>query len=292
MKSNLLRSMIASVSVISMSAVVNAAVFSVQFAGFDGPADPSGGRSLLASDVAGLEPVANWNAVYTPQTVEGEPVYIDGGTHELQYFSGYNEFNGLHFLDAPMNDAGAATTIAGTVSGFTLAGQVGASTSNPVIPNQKLMSHQIAVPGTAFGGNPLQTGTLTFGNLNANGFTTYDVIAYLNLNVSSSQGGGHPSTIALNGDEPVAIKVDGGASYQEPVVFVDATTLADGGNYVRFSGLTGDSVTLAITSAPYFNGVGFSGIQIVQVPEPGSAISLVLAGGFALGMGRRRSRSV
>lgn len=288
MKSNLLRFLTVGFSALALSATAEAAIFSVQFAGGDGPADPSGGRSLLASDTAGIEPATHWNAVFTSQEVAGSSVYVDGGTHTLQYFSGYNQFNGQNFLPAPVNDSGIATTIVGTISGFTVAGQVGASTASPVIANQKLMSHEIAVPGTQFGSQAVQTGTLAFSNLHANGFTTYDVIAYLNLNASSSQGGGHPSTITLNGGTPVPLKVDGGASYQNPVVFVDATTLANGGNYVRFNGLTGDSVSLAITSAPYFNAVGFSGIQIIQaVPEPAS-LGFLLVGGITLAGRRRR----
>ena len=64
-------------------------------------------------------------------------------------------------------------------------------------------------------------------------------------------------------------------------------TRSAGANYVKFSGLTGDSFTLVADSENFRAEI--SGIQIVAVPEPGSSVLIAMGGLLALA--RRRSRS-
>lgn len=65
----------------------------------------------------------------------------------------------------------------------------------------------------------------------------------------------------------------------------DAAIAGDGGNYLKFSGLTAANLTIAETSGNGFNENGFSGLQIVQIPEPAT---MGLFGLAALGILARR----
>ena len=243
-----------------------AAMIGVQFTGFDGT------RTLLATESAGLVPQINYNTL------------------------GYNDANGVDYRESignvgmihPMptlkDDSGAATTVAGTATGIWDMFVFGSGTE--LTPDQKLMSHAFGENGTAFGGQPFRTGTIALSNLHANGYALYDLIVYVTLNTANAND--HPSTIALNGGAASAITIDGDSSYGSPdVTYVDALTNSVG-NYVRYNGLTGDSVSFSITSPPWYNGAGFGGFQVILVPEPATLALLGLGG---LGMLIRRKRS-
>lgn len=270
-----------------LQATAGAATVSVQFITYDGWSGSAPARSLAATDVAGLPDTAaaNYNLVYTqgfPSASPPIPNYNDGGTHTL--VSGkYNQFGGFNPEPAFVDDGGNATAVTVSASGFTRLGIL-SSPFTTGTPNQDLMSHAWGPNPKFFNpNNPTLTSTLTLGNLNASGFTNYDVIVYLTLDTGDTND--HPATFILDGGTPVDILVDGNSAMQDPVPFAGAAPGV--GNYVRYSGLTGNTVSLAVTSAPYFNGVGFAGFQIVQaVPEPAS-LGLLAVGGLFL-MPRRR----
>ncbi len=144
----------------------------------------------------------------------------------------------------------------------------------------------------ALNNTPMRAGISTFGtgsqvtlsDLNAT-FASYDVIVY--AAGFNGAAGGNQGAIS-----------DGSTTYYYTVPNPFTTTLiqstdtnivdgADQGNYVRFDGLSSDSLTITIDSIN--SGVGIGGIQIVgeRVPEPASVTILLAAAGLT-GWRRRR----
>lgn len=67
-------------------------------------------------------------------------------------------------------------------------------------------------------------------------------------------------------------------------VFLNA---AQGSNYVKFEGVSGDSVTVTLSKFNNDSRVGLKGFQVVAIPEPGT-LSLVLAALAGLMLYRRQ----
>lgn len=123
--------------------------------------------------------------------------------------------------------------------------------------------------------------TLTLGNIS---FSAYDVYVYF-----SSDADGRTGTIS-NGTTTFSFSTDTRAKVDAHGNFAFAQTTDTGlshpsADYAIFSGLTGGSQTFTIANAS--DGMGFAGIQIVAVPEPGTMV-LATLGGASLLFWRRR----
>lgn len=123
--------------------------------------------------------------------------------------------------------------------------------------------------------------TLTLGNIS---LASYNLYVYFSSDVDGRTGtisdGATTYSFATMG-----IAATSGAN----ALFSQTTDLANGypnADYAIFSGLTGSSQTLTITSIPN-NGMGIAGFQIVAVPEPGT-LALAGLGGLGLWVWRRR----
>jgi len=124
--------------------------------------------------------------------------------------------------------------------------------------------------------------TLTLGSIP---FANYDIYVYF-----SSDAVGRTGTIS-DGATTYSFSTDTRAKVDAHSNFVFAQTTDTGlshpsADYAVFSGLTGASETLTIANAS--DGMGFAGIQIVAVPEPGT-MALAALGGASLLFWRRRS---
>ncbi|HTL72544.1 MAG TPA: PEP-CTERM sorting domain-containing protein [bacterium] len=123
--------------------------------------------------------------------------------------------------------------------------------------------------------------TLSLGNIS---FSTYDVYVYFSADVDGRTG-----TIS-DGTTTFSFSTMGIAATSGANAIFSQTTDTGAGNpsadYAIFSGLTGGSQTFTIANAS--DGMGFAGIQIVAVPEPGT-MALAALGGASLLFWRRRS---
>ena len=206
--------------------------------------------SLLTTDLAGVIPSGNFNNIVSANNAT--PVAL-------------------------VDDSGLATTMTLTIAGAagpysTIAG----AGINPQGADEKLNTGFLA-------GN----GTIALSNIP---YASYSIYVYaLNDNESRIQG------ITVNGvtyyqDPPnAASRVDQNGATPYPYIRAIGTTsgtATNDANYMLFTGLSGTSQTI-VANAP---GNGYiTGFQVVQTPEPGSAL-MALLGGVAL-LGRRRRRA-
>jgi hypothetical protein len=131
-------------------------------------------------------------------------------------------------------------------------------------------------------------------------YASYDAYFYLYPDAGSTTARGGHVTIGDttyfvnggNGANSLSAADDSGAGY----VLSTATTLADSlaapGNYVKFSGLTGDSLTASLVADNFGDGVPrlkIAGFQIVAVPEP-ATLALVGCGLVGALLRTRRTR--
>lgn len=123
--------------------------------------------------------------------------------------------------------------------------------------------------------------TLTIGNIP---FAEYDVYVYFSADVDGRTG-----TLS-DGATTYSFKTMGiAATAGSNAIFTQTNDTGTGNpsaDYAVFSGLSGSSKTFTIANAS--DGMGFAGIQIVQVPEPSAGL-LGLCGVTFL-LVRRRSR--
>jgi hypothetical protein len=225
-------------------------VISINFNG-QGPGSPGarpGPFDLAPTDVAGALAVPNWNNVGS-----------DNAT------------------SAPLNtSAGAATTATVSVSGMNNAWSLA---TVPTTPDGTMMQ------GYLDSGNATTT-TVTVANLpaaiTAAGYNVY--VYYDGDNGGTPRSGqytiGGQSIFAL---DPANTNFSGTFTQVPSSSNTDQGANTPAGNYMIFSGLTGNSFTL--TTTPAFSTTGtlrapINAIQIAGVPEPSS---LLLAGSAALG---------
>ena len=123
--------------------------------------------------------------------------------------------------------------------------------------------------------------TLTVGNIP---FAAYDVYVYFSSDVDGRTG-----TLS-DGTTTYSFKTMGVAATSGSNAIFTQTTDTGAGNpsadYAVFSGLSGASKTFTIANAS--DGMGFAGIQIVQVPEPSAGLLGLCGVSFLLI--RRRNR--
>jgi hypothetical protein len=127
--------------------------------------------------------------------------------------------------------------------------------------------------------------TLTLGNIP---FSIYNVFVYFSSDADGRTGTISDGTSTFSFSTIMRNQVDNDPS----VTFIQTTdtgTLYPGANYALFSGLTGGSQTFTIANTS--DGMGFAGIQIQAVPEPG-VMALVGLGSLGFLLMSRRQRKV
>jgi len=114
----------------------------------------------------------------------------------------------------------------------------------------------------------------------------YNVIVYFDGDNSTDWTTDY--TISVGGADVATISGKDLANANFSGTFDDATT--DGvGNYVRFTGLTGNTFTL--TATPVAGTAPINGIQIVSAPEPLSMALLAVGLAIPLGLARKSRKS-
>ncbi len=112
----------------------------------------------------------------------------------------------------------------------------------------------------------------------ADDYSIYDVYLYV-----GDDAGGRTGSFSINGSTPVSF-----TSQLFTGTFVEVTTPGQVGNYIRFSGITGDSFSIVGGGTNIPNRTGLRGIEVVGVPEPSIPL-FALAGLGIIGLRRRRS---
>jgi hypothetical protein len=255
----------AGLSVALSSVTVSAANLGLNFASTDPDAATS---SLLPTDSAGVVPQVNWNNFALNNGASVPPIILDNGAVST----------------ATVSWASNNTWRSGGNSAFP------AGTGD-----RKLMSGYLDTLDTTVGGI-----SLTVSNIDAAlRSPAYDVYVYfLGDSSEARRGGGYTIN---DGSGPItkfgSTMGTPSAHIEDPGTDTDNTL---DGTYLRFAGLTGASFTLTsdatLTTPPGFaNGfrAPINGIQIVQVPEPGTFAligvgTILVSAGIAL---RRRNRA-
>ncbi len=178
-----------------------------------------------------------------------------------QQKSGYPNFSNQSLL---FSDGSPSNGLITAVNGTGNYSSIGASTTDP---NYTMFNRDIGISGN--------TGltTITVTSLTNTEFSGgYDVYVYIAANANSSSH--EEATISLSdGTSTYYVLVNETiASYQGS--FIQSTATSSGtapiANYVKFSGLTGDSFTISSQNVDDLTGAvaGLAGMQIVAVPEP------------------------
>lgn len=210
------------------------------------------GSSLATTDVAGVVPQDDWNNM---AGTNAAPVVLN-------------------------DDTGAATTATLTWSSLgTSSVKTAHGTYNPTTGTEKLMN------GFIFGGGNSTIVTVTVGSIpveyQASGYEAY---IYANPNTWPTEitvGGTDWYTTGDLFDAPGYLD-----DYYE-ITSHDPANPTPYGNYVHVVGLDAASFSFTVSPTDAAKYCGAFGVQIVQVPEPGT-LALVIAGGLAMLARRKR----
>ena len=229
----------------------SAAAISLNFA--SGSGEPAATFDMASGEVAGVVPLSNWNNLHGPS----------------------NTVTGLLGETGAPTTAAASWTSNGTHDNIFLTVSPG---------NFTMMKSHLDARASGFG-SP-EDATVTVSSLPAGIANLYDVYVYFDA-------------VTDNGLVFANYTIGATTFYIQDTsnftgTFVQGTgttpdTRTAGANYVKFSGLTGDSFTLVADSENFRAEI--SGIQIVAVPEPGGA-GLAALGALALARRRRRRTAV
>ena len=223
---------------------------------------------LAPTAVAGVVPVANWNNA--PAAASGSGIalvdYLGAATSATMDYNSPGTWSVTHSGSGDQAD-------------------------------RDMMNGYLDMGGDGFG----QSITVTFANIP---YALYDVYVYH----SSSGGPNRSMSVTANGTTTVYTRnlspadVFDGFVLDQHATLVDSNASATGGNYVKFSGLTGSSLTIVTTGIGSADG-GYpgsdntrrgpiQGIQITAVPEPSAVLLGVLGLFAAVGVfGRRRAQA-
>ncbi len=243
---------------------------------YGGPTNP-----IVDSDTIGVVPQQYWN--YTPT---------------WQPSMGYEGWSAPNDRQADFPDTGALSnlkTSSGATSGvgvswqFLGGGSDGLGWSQNEYTKPEPADKNCKMMNGLLWGQSSSGSDVTFTGLNSvwEG-KSYDVIVYVDI----WEIGGTMAKVSVNGSN-LEFRAD--VDYGDPVagtpaatqVFVEATAGSPTGNYCRFNGLSGDTLTVNVSKATGESRYWLSGIQIV--PEP-AALSVLAVGGMALLARRRRRR--
>ncbi|MDR2983020.1 MAG: PEP-CTERM sorting domain-containing protein [Puniceicoccales bacterium] len=212
---------------------------------------------------AGVESVAggNWNTFQTTATGATGTNLLDNmgassgiGFSIVSDFHWYSKSNGSQ-IDKALFDG------TGSLTGDSL---------NQARSNLRILTTQL---GANTGGSV----TLSLSDIS---YAAYDIIVY----VGGDDANGRKGAMAL-GSSTFYYLTQAGSAFQAAPDFIQATATDEAdaatANYIRFSGLSGDSQTLTLDALT--GNLGITGFQVVEViPEPST---YALAGGvFALGV--------
>ncbi len=218
----------------------------------------SGPETLGAGESTGVVPQVNWNNTDANTAGDGG---LSGGLTTTS-------------IASPIADTLVDNT--GVNSGATVswAGHTTWSAADDPSPNanDRLMSDYLLTEN-----NTGVDATVSFAGLS---YSLYDVYVYF-----GSNGSGNTGVITLNGGSAVAVT----DQLFSNGPFVEATGGGTSGNYVRFGGVSGSNVAIALNAdsgGANFH-MGIFGVQIVEIPEPSSVALLGLAAPVLL---RRRRR--
>jgi hypothetical protein len=237
-----------------VAALSQATAFGVELGLNFAATDPDAASSSIgAADVAGAVPQANWNN-------------LTGATGANVGVLNYNNGGAAVASTATVNWSSPNTLRAGGNNAF------------PAGPDKAITNGYLDSNNTAAGGV-----SITVSNIDAAlRSPAYDVFVYFVSDSGENRGGGY--TI----DDGNGPQVKYGSTLAAPTSFIeDPGTDPDNtldGTYLRFRNLSGSSFTLTsnteLTTPNGFR-APVNAIQIVAVPEPGSAV-LACCGGAAL----------
>ncbi len=235
-------------------------MISVNFVAPTGGNNP--GISLAPTDVAGVVPLPNWNNVNAPT----------GGVADIT--------TGANLV----RSTGTATTASVSVTGSPNAWSIPAA-QLPNSADGRMMSNYVDTNNTSIT-------SITAVGLLAAGFTgTYDVYVYAIGDSQANRVGDY--TIGTQSFRMLDNTQFNGTFTQ--VTAPGGTGPGQSGNFMRFTGLTGDTFTLTAQAAQDINGVRapINALQIIStapVPEPGSLLLTGMAALGGLASWRRRRR--
>jgi hypothetical protein len=207
-------------------------------------------EALEPADAAGVVSAANWKQA-----------------------SGSPDFSGvaLNFSD-------------GTASGATIAGDFSSNLTTRVAVTGDTNTEMFNRGG---GINSAAGSDITVSDLPTTGDWAQGYDVYIYFAPSSADNSTRTLNLAIGGTTYYAEIDTGSSNYSGSFEQVDSTSIIarESGNYAVFSGLSGNSFTLNLTSNVQ-NVIGATGLQIVAVPEPASMM-LVAAGAVLIGFRRR-----
>jgi hypothetical protein len=222
---------------------------------FTATSGPNPGANLAPTDVAGFIPLANWNNV-------------DG-----------NNITASNLLSSSGQTTGVTVAVSGSPNTWSIpANQL------PNSPNGVMMQGYVDTTATS-------TTTVSVTGLTAAGFTgTYHVFVYAVGDANNGRAGDY--TIGSQAYRLLDDQQFNG-TFRQVTQPPSAGFAGQSGNFMDFSGLTGDGFNLTAVAAQDVNGfrAPINAIQIVAdpVPEPGLVLLACAAAAGGLAAWRRRS---